>query len=117
MVLCTPCLAGVSVSTSWRHVGISNRPAPGELPTCCTDAPKRLSCCGCYCFHLCCCPCYALLLPPLLLQVNRRQAQADAVAADYAALQQDHVSLENELLEARSQVQLLQAEVRGGRLL
>jgi hypothetical protein len=50
----------------------------------------------------------------LLLQVNRRQAQADAVAADYAALQQDHVSLENELLEARSQVQLLQAEVRGG---
>lgn len=45
-------------------------------------------------------------------QVSRRQAQADAVAAEYAALQQEHTNLENELLESRSQVQLLQAEVR-----
>lgn len=46
------------------------------------------------------------------VQVNRRQAQAEAVAAEYAALQQEHVNLENELLESKSQVQLLQAEVR-----
>jgi hypothetical protein len=46
------------------------------------------------------------------LQVNRRQAHAEAVAAEYAALQQEHTNLENELLEAKSQVHLLQAEVR-----
>jgi hypothetical protein len=52
--------------------------------------------------------CHALLL----LQVNRRQAHAEAVTAEYAALQQEHTTLENELLEAKSQVHLLQAEVR-----
>lgn len=45
-------------------------------------------------------------------QVNRRQAHAEAVAAEYAALQQEHTNLENDLLEAKSQVHLLQAEVR-----
>lgn len=46
------------------------------------------------------------------LQVNRRQAQADVVACEYAELQQAHSNLQNELLEAQHQVQLMQAEVR-----
>jgi multidrug resistance efflux pump len=47
-----------------------------------------------------------------MLQVNRRQAQADVVATEYAELQQAHSNLQNELLESQHQVQSLQAEVR-----
>jgi chromosome segregation ATPase len=46
------------------------------------------------------------------LQVNRRQAQADVVASEYAELQQAQSNLHNELLEAQHQLQMMQAEVR-----
>lgn len=45
------------------------------------------------------------------VQVNRRQAQSEAVEAEYRALQQHEARLQDQLLEANSQVVMLQAQV------
>ena len=46
-----------------------------------------------------------------VLQVNRRQAQHEAIESEFKAVQQQQTRLEDQLLEANHQVTLLQAQV------